>query len=131
MINCYSLIIASSIAGRVCINDVTQMCHITRVYLRPLTLVWKSCHTFLHLKLSLVPKMVFISRGGSTALLYSSVTVSLTLGASGSSSCMFIGVNLELSSLVLRNKSHPFLVGDCMRSFLQVKCISCMVRNIP
>ena len=38
---------------------------------------------------------------------------------------------IELSSLVLRNKSHPsFLVGDCMRSFLQVKCTSCMVRSI-
>ena len=37
---------------------------------------------------------------------------------------------LELSSLVLRNKSHPsLLVGDFTRSFLQVKCISCMVRN--
>ena len=38
---------------------------------------------------------------------------------------------LEMSSLVLRNKSHPsFLVGDCTQYFLQVKCISCMVRNI-
>ena len=38
---------------------------------------------------------------------------------------------LYLSSLVLRNKSHPsFLVYDFTRSFLQVKCISCMVRNI-
>ena len=36
---------------------------------------------------------------------------------------------LYLSSLVLRDKSHPsFLIGDCTRSFLQVKCI-CMVRN--
>ena len=40
-------------------------------------------------------------------------------------------LHLELSSLVLPNKSHPsFLVGDCMWYFLQVKCISCMVRNI-
>ena len=38
---------------------------------------------------------------------------------------------LEWSSHVLQNKSHPsFLIGDCMRSFLQVKCISYMVRNI-
>ena len=58
-------------------------------------------------------------------------TMSLTLGALGSSSCMFIGVNLELSSLVLWNKSHPsFLVGDCTRSFQQVKYTNCMVRNI-
>ena len=39
--------------------------------------------------------------------------VSLNREALGSSSCMLIGVNLELSSLVLWNKSHPyFLVGD-------------------
>ena len=49
----------------------------------------------------------------------SSVTVSLTMGASGSYLCMFIGVNLELSSLVLENKSYPpFLVGDRTRPFL-------------
>ena len=43
---------------------------------------------------------------------------------------LHLGFFLELSSLVLRNKSHPsFLVGDCTWSFLQVKCI-CMVRNI-
>ena len=43
---------------------------------------------------------------------------------------LHFGLFLELLSLVLRNKSHPsFLVGDCTRSFLQVKCI-CMVRNI-
>ena len=43
---------------------------------------------------------------------------------------LHLGFFLELLSLVLRNKSHPsFLVGDCTRSFLQVKCI-CMVRNI-
>ena len=49
----------------------------------------------------------------------------------GSFRFMFIGVNLELSSLVLWNKSHPpFLVGGCTRPFLQVKCTSCMVRNI-
>ena len=35
------------------------------------------------------------------------------------SSIWIIRVNLELSSLVLRNKSDPsFLVGDCTRSFL-------------
>ena len=44
---------------------------------------------------------------------------------------LHFGLFLELSPLVLRNKSHPsFVVGDCMRSFLQVKCTSCMVRNI-
>ena len=77
------------IAGRLCINDVSQQCHITGVSLRPLLFHWKYHHIILHL-----------------------------------------GFFLELSSLVLRNKSHPsFLVGVCMRSFLQVKCIS-MVRNI-
>ena len=44
---------------------------------------------------------------------------------------LYLGLFLEPSSLVLRNKSHPsFLIGYCTRSFLQVKCISCMVRNI-
>ena len=69
------------IAGRLCINDFTQQCHITRVSLRPLSFFWKYRHIILHL-----------------------------------------GFFLELSSLVLRNKSHPsFLVGDCTWSFLQVK----------
>ena len=41
--------------------------------------------------------------------------VSLNQEDSCSSSCMLIGVNLELALLVLKNKSHPsFLVGDCM-----------------
>ena len=76
---------------------------------------WNYHHTFLHLELSLVSDLVFISRGGSPALLYSSealssITVSLSMGASGSYLCMFIGVNLELLSLVLRNKSHPYFV---------------------
>ena len=43
----------------------------------------------------------------------SSIMVSLTLGASD-----FIGVNLELSSLVLRNKSHPsFLFRRLYKTF--------------
>ena len=47
------------------------------------------------------------------------------------SSFWIFRVNLELLSLDLWNKSHPsFLVDDCMWSFLQFKCISCMVRNI-
>ena len=55
----------------------------------------------------------------------------LTSHSSHHSSFWIIRVNLELSSLVLQNKSHPcFLVSDCTRYFLQVKCISCMVRNI-
>ena len=43
---------------------------------------------------------------------------------------LHLGLFLELSSLGLRKKSHPSFLGDCMRSFLQVKCISCMVRKI-
>ena len=44
---------------------------------------------------------------------------------------LYLGFFLELSSLVLRNKSHlSFLVGDCTWSFLQVKCTNCMIRNI-
>ena len=54
----------------------------------------------------------------------SSVTVSLTLGS-------FRFMFIELSSLVLRNKSHPcFLVGGCSGPFLQFKCTNCMVRTI-
>ena len=72
------------IAGRLCINDVTQQCHITALCLRPLYLF------------------------ESIVLLF-----------------------IELLSLVLWNKSHPyFLVGDCTQYFLHIKCISCMVRNI-
>ena len=38
---------------------------------------------------------------------------------------------IELSSLVLRNKSHPsFLVGGCTGPFLQFKFTNCMVRTI-
>ena len=44
---------------------------------------------------------------------------------------LHLGFFLELLSLVLQKKSHPsFLVGDCMWYFLQVKCTSCMIRNI-
>ena len=54
-----------------------------------------------------------------------------TSHSSHHSSFWIIIVNLELSSLFLWNKSHPsFLASDCTRSFLQVKCTSCMVRNI-
>ena len=49
----------------------------------------------------------------------------------GSFRFIFIWVNLEFSSLVLRNKSHPsFLVGGCTGPFLQFKCTSYMVRTI-
>ena len=46
-------------------------------------------------------------------------------------SILHFGLFLELSSLVLRNKSSFFFACKrlCMRSFLQFKCI-CMVRNI-
>ena len=129
MINCYSLIIASSTARRVCINDVTQLCHTSRVCPRHLNLVWKSRHTSLHLELSLVSKMVFISQGGSTTLWSSFFRHGVS--DPGSLRFMFIGVDLELSSLVLRNKSHPsFLVGGCSWPFLQFKCTSFMVRTI-
>ena len=72
--------------------------------------LWKYHPTILHLGLFLVPKVVFISMADLPFYLYSSDTlsfsmVSLTQESSGSSSCMLIGVKLELLSLVLRNKS--------------------------
>ena len=95
IINCYSLIIASFIA------------------------------IFFHLELSLIPMVVFILWGGSTAL-WSSF---FCHGVSDPGSFWFMFI--ELSSLVLRNKSHPsFLLGGCTWPFLQFKCTSCMVRNI-
>ena len=69
--------------------------------------------------------VVFILRGGSTTLWSSFFCHGVS--DPGSFRFMFIG----LSSLVLRNKSHPsFLVGGCTGPFLQFKCTSCMVRTI-
>ena len=80
---------------------------------------------FLHLELSLIPMVVFILRGGSTALWISFFFHGVS--DPGSFRFMFI----ELSSLVLQNKSRPyFLVGGCTGPFLQFKCTSCMVRTI-
>ena len=79
---------------------------------------------FLHLELSLIPMVVFILRGGSTTL-WSSF---FRHGVSDPRSFRFMFI--ELSSLVLRNKSHPsFLLGGCTWPFLQFKCTSCMVRT--
>ena len=90
-------------------------------------------HSFFHsiffLHLDFIPMVVFILRGGSTAL-WSSF-FSHGVSDPGSFRFMFIGVNLEFSSLVLRNKSHPsFIVGGCTRPFLQFKCTHCMVRTV-
>ena len=80
---------------------------------------------FLHLELSLIPMVVFILWGGSTALWSSFFCHGFP--DPGSFRFMFI----ELSSLVLQNKSHPyFLVGGCIGPFLQFKCTSCMVRTM-
>ena len=74
---------------------------------------------------SFIAMAVFILRGGSTAL-WSSFLCHDVFDP-GSFRFMFI----ELSSLVLRNKSHPsFLVGGCIGPFPQFKCTSCMVRTI-
>ena len=78
------------IAGRLYINYVAQQCHITRVCLRPLDFIgsisyYSSSWIILHLLLSL----------------YYFESLSFTMESLGSSSCMLIGVNLELSSLVL------------------------------
>ena len=117
MIDYYSLIITSFIARKVSINDVTQLFYTTRLCPRPLTLIWKSHHSFFHLELSLVPMVVFILRGGSTTLWSSFFRHHVS--DLGSFRFMFIGVNLELSSLVLWNKSHPsFLAGGCTWPFI-------------
>ena len=69
--------------------------------------------------------VVFILWGGSTA--FWSYFFCHGVSDPGNFRFMFIG----LSSLVLRNKSHPyFLVGGCIGPFLQFKCTSCMVINI-
>ena len=70
-----------------------------------------------------------ILQGGSTVLWSSFFRHGVS--DPGSFRFMFIGVDLEFSSLVLQNKSYPyFLVGSCIWPFLQGKCTSCMVRNI-
>ena len=71
------------IAGRICINDVTQQCHITGVCSRP-----------------------------------------LTFSRSPTWSTILLCILNDLSC-----PSWSSLVGDCKRSFLQVK-FSCMIRNI-
>ena len=74
---------------------------------------------------SFIAMVIFILRGGSTALWSSFLRHDVS--NPGSFKFMFI----ELPSLVLRNKSHPcFLVGGCAGPFLQFKCTSCMVRTI-
>ena len=79
------------IAGRICINDVTQQCHITRVCLRPLTLF------------GILVILFFILDYSSTTVLSIFFWSFLSLWKLlGSSLCMLIAVNLELSSLVLR-----------------------------
>ena len=74
---------------------------------------------------SFIAMVVFILRGGSTAL-YSSF-----LHHDVSDPWSFRFMFIELSSLVLQNKSHPFfLVGSCTGPFLQLKCTSCMIITI-
>ena len=70
----------------------------------------------LHIELSLVPIVIFILWGGSITLWISFFHHNVF--DSRRFRFMFIGVNLELSSFVLRNKSHPsFLVGGCTGPF--------------
>ena len=78
------------IAGRFCINDVTQQCHIYALYLRPPSFF------------EIIGVLFFIL---DSFLNYRH---------------LFFGTSLLIF----------FLVGDCTRSFLQVKCTSCMIRNI-
>ena len=120
------------IAGRICINDVTQQCHITWVCLsyinffrshviRFFILDDLSCpRCYSSLEVDLLLSVAWSYHDPFESLSF--VMISLFLGDLGSS--LFFGVNLlaKMSSLVLRNKSHPsFLVGDCSQSFLQVK----------
>ena len=114
------------IVGRVCINDVAQKCHITAPCLRPLSFTpslsswlflhsWKVLHQWCR---STVSHNCIVSETSFFLWKYCHIILHL-------------GLFLELSSLVLHNNSHPsFFVGNCTRSFIQVKYISCMVRNI-
>ena len=131
------------IVGRIYINDVTQQCPITRVYLRPLTFIGSLIILFFILNYLSYPRWssyLKVDLPLSMAWSYHDSYIILNLFLL--SWCIFpwelqvplhfVGLNLldESSSLFLWNKSHPsFLVGDYMWYFLQVK-FSCMLRNI-
>ena len=87
MINCYSLIIASFIARKVSINDVTQLCYTTRVCLRPLGSL--AIILFILSYLS-YPRSSYFEVDLPLSEALSSVTMSLTLGASNS--CLLEGI---------------------------------------
>ena len=99
--------------GRICINDVTQQCHVTRVCMRPLSLFGSIIILFFILDYFLCPRWSSYLEVDLPFSLYSSKAISfakmsLTREALGSSS--------ELSILVLWND-------------LKVK-FSCMIRHI-
>ena len=81
MVNYYSLIIASFIAKKVSINDVTQPCYTTRVCLRPLGSL---AILFFILSYLSNPRSSSFEADIPLSETLSSVTVSLTLGASDS-----------------------------------------------
>ena len=94
------LLVYFFIAGRLCINDVAQQCHITRVCLRPLSFVRSIVILFFILDYFSFPRCSSSLEVNLPSSLYSFealsfAMVSLTREASGSS--------FELSLLVLRN----------------------------
>ena len=101
------LLVYFFISGRLCINDVTQQCHITRVCLRPLSFFGSIVILFFILDYFSCPRWYSSLKVNSCKAL-SFTMVPLTREALGSSS--------ELLLLLLWND-------------LQVK-FSCMIRNI-
>ena len=97
MINYYSLIIASFIDGKVSINDVTQPCYTTRVCPRPLGSL---AILFFILSYLSYPRSSSFEVDLLLSEALSSITVSLTLGASDSCllDChhLFFGTGLVL-----------------------------------
>ena len=129
-------------------KDLYQWCHSAMphkwILFEAYYFLWNSCHTFLHLGWSLVPKMVFISQGGSIALFRSYHDSYILMKLSLPPPCLQpselqVPLHVCLLEWIFYYNCHPlffepsiilcFLVGDCTWSFLQVK-FSCMIRNI-
>ena len=115
MINCYSLIIASSIVGRVCISDVAQLYHTINVSEASYFGLEFQSYFSSSWIISRVQDGIHLSRWIYRSLIFFwSSFLCHCISDPRRFRFMFIGVNIELSPLVLWNKSHPhFVVGGC------------------